>query len=234
MVITNKRVIQTSRHITAHAFCADCEDVFDKGGEAWVLDKLATLKAFPLRDMVLAAPPVVDEPNLKGFYGDSIPGFQTEKLVHLAMGIFWKAAARTWNVIDGPLPRLELGPYKEPIRRFVLGELSFPQHMYLVTFLDSGTPPLIATNAPRRYQGKGCHVFGFYMNGLAYWLFVGKSAHAEVGGCCFSTAPGHPIFVISDAAQLMLGGLQNEVTRRRMSRGVMKTYEAWKALSDKK
>jgi hypothetical protein len=57
MVMTGKRIFQSSRQITAHAFCTDCEDRLNSGGEAWVLDKLATLSAFPLRDMVLTSPP---------------------------------------------------------------------------------------------------------------------------------------------------------------------------------
>jgi len=233
MVITRKRVIQTSRHITAHAFCADCEDVFDKGGEAWVLDKLATLTAFPLRDMVLAAPPVVDDPNIKGVYCDSILVFQTEQLVHLAMGIFWKATARSWNVIDGPLPQLELGPYKEPIRQFVLGAIPFPQNIQLIAFLDSGTPPFVATTSPRRYRESECHMFGLYLNGLQYWLFVGKNARAQVGDSCLATAPGHPIFVVPDAGQFMSAGFGDAAKGRRISTGVMRTFELWKALENK-
>src|SRR5580692_12010740 len=62
MVVTAKRVFQSSRHITAHAFCGDCEDIFNKNGESWVMDKLATLAAFPLREMILNASPIEVEP----------------------------------------------------------------------------------------------------------------------------------------------------------------------------
>ena len=69
MVLTSKRIFQSSRlKITAHAFCADCEDRFDRNGEGWVLNKLANLSTFPLRDMITAAPPLIDEGDFTGLF----------------------------------------------------------------------------------------------------------------------------------------------------------------------
>jgi hypothetical protein len=46
MMLTPKRIIQSLRQITAHAFCHACEQIFNCGGEAWLLDKLATLRSY--------------------------------------------------------------------------------------------------------------------------------------------------------------------------------------------
>lgn len=234
MMVTAKRVIQTSRHIKAHAFCGDCEDIFNRGGETWVLDKLATLTAFPLRDMVHSSPPLADEPNIKLFSCDTIPGFQSEKLVHLGMGIFWKSAVRTWNVLDGPLPRIELGPYEEPLRQFVFGSAPFPTNVHLVVFLDAKETPFIATTPPRRFEQEGCHLYGFYMNGLQYWMGVGKGSPAKFKDSCIATAPGHPLFLVRDAGKSMFAFFIDAAKNTVKSKGVMKTFEQWKAMRNMK
>jgi hypothetical protein len=225
MVLTEKRIIQSSRQITSHAFCGNCEDRFNRGGEAWTLDKLATLTAFPLRDMVVASTPEIDEPDFKVFACDKIPNFQFEKIIHLALGLFWKSAAHTWNVIDGPAPRIELGPYEEPIRQFVHGTGPFPKNVCLGTFLDTSTPPLIAVTPPRRFQLEGAHLFIFYMNGLHCSLCVGKRAGALFGGACMASRAGHPIFLVPDAGESMLAVLQKSVKGSRPSRRLLKTIE---------
>ena len=233
MMITAKRVIQSSRQITAHTFCAGCEAIFNNGGEAWVLHKLATLTVFPLRDMVLTSPPMIDESDFKVFSCDRIAGFQTEKVVHLAMGIFWKATVGTWNITDGPPPRIELGPYEEPIRQFVLGAGPFPTYVCLVAFLDASTPPLIAITPPRRFRREEFHLFAFYMNGLQCLLCVGKKAPLQFWDSCMATAPHHPIFLVPEAGNSMFEVMKPFTTKSRPSKGILKTFEQWKTLRGK-
>lgn len=229
MIVTNKRVIQSSRQITAHAFCSDCEDRFNKGGESWVIGKLATLSEFPLREMVLKSPPIHDEPDFKAFSCGRIPELRSEKIIHFAVGMFWKAAARTWNMVDGSVPQLELGPYEEPIRKFVHGSGPFPRHLCLIVFLDSKTPPVIALTPPQRFAHEQCHLFGFYINGAQCWLCVGKSAPACFQASCIATGRDHAIFVLPDAGKSMFAIVKEAAKTSVPSRGVMRTFEQWKS-----
>jgi hypothetical protein len=230
MVLTSKRIFQSSRQITAHAFCADCEDRFDRNGEGWVLNKLANLSTFPLRDMITAAPPLIDEGDFKAYSCDSVPGFRLDCIVHLAVGLFWKSAARTWNMIDGPAPRIQLGPYEESVRQFVLGTGAFPKNVCLVAYVDLSSPPLIAVTPPRQYRNDAFHLFVFYMNGLQFSLCVGKQAPLKFGEGCIATGPSHPIFLIPDAGKNMFAVLKELVRQSRPSKGILRTLEQWKAL----
>jgi len=67
MVMTSKKIFQSSRQITGRNLCSDCEHLLNEGGEMWVVDKLATLSSFPLRDMVYRAPTLFNEPDFKVF-----------------------------------------------------------------------------------------------------------------------------------------------------------------------
>jgi hypothetical protein len=234
MVMTGKRVFQSSRQITAHVFCADCEDIFNRRGETSVLNKLATPEVFPLRDMVAASPAILDESDFKAFSCDAIPGFPTDRLVHLALGIFWKGAVHTWKILDGELPRLELGPYEETIRHFVCGTGPFPKEVCLMVYLDSSTPPLIATTPPRRFRRDDFYLFAFYMNGMQCCLCVGKQAPVEFSDACMATGPGHPIFLVPEAGNTMFATLKPFTKNSTLSKGIRKTFAQWKTRRDKK
>lgn len=233
MVMTSKRVFQSSRQIKAQTFCEDCEDQFNKGGESWVLDKLATLTDFPLREMVIASGAVFEEPDFRAFSCDCTPGFKVEKLVHFAVGIFWKSAACKWNMSDGPVNRIVLGPYEEPIRQFVHGSAPFPMDVCLVTYLDSSLPPLIAITPPRQFKSKSFHLFGFYINGLQCLLCVGKQAPIEFTEACIASGPGHPVFLVPDAGNKMFAVLKPFTKNSKLSKNIRKTFEQGKTRQGK-
>ena len=165
--------------------------------------KLATLTAFPLRDMALATIPINDEPDFKAFSCDAIPDFQVQKIVHLALGIFWKSAVRTWNMIDGAINRIDLGPYQEPVRQFLYGTGPFPENMYLMAYLDASNPPLVAMSSPRRFLSEKFHLFIFYLNGLQCVLLVGKQIPEDYRASCIASAPDHPIFLVPSLGETM-------------------------------
>ena len=233
MVMTGKHIFQSSRQITTEALCRDCEGRFNSGGEAWMVDRLATLTAFPLRDMVLASQPILKEPDFAAFSCDRIPDFKLEKLLHFALGLFWKSAAITWPMRDGPVNRIELGPYLEPLREFVLGTAPFPKGMCLIAFLDSSTPPLVAMTPPRQFNNEFFHLFVFYVNGLQCMLCVGKRAPAEFWHSCIATAPGHPIFLLPEAGNKMFAVMKPYTKNSVPSKRILQTLEDWKKLRGK-
>ena len=233
MVMTGKHIFQSSRQITTAALCRACEDRFNSGGETWMLDKLATLSAFPLRDVVIASPPAYEEPDFAAFSCDLVPDLKLDKLVHFALGLFWKSAAITWPMRDGPVNRIDLGTYLESLRQFVIGTGPFPHSMCLVTFLDSGTPPLVAMTPPHKFENKLFHLFVFYINGLQCMLCVGKLARAELGNSCIATAPGHPIFLVPEAGNKMFAVMKPYTKNSTPSKGILRTLEYWKKLRGK-
>ncbi len=199
MVMTSKKIFQSSRQITGRNLCSDCEHLLNEGGEMWVVDKLATLSSFPLRDMVYRAPTLFNEPDFKVFACEALPEFRIDKLVHFAAGLFWKSAACTWPMVNGPVNQIDLGPYKDALRQFVVGTAPFPKHMCLIIYLDANTTPLIAMTPPRKFKSESFHLFAFYVHGLQCLLCVGKMAGGVVGHFCAATAQGRPIFVVPDA-----------------------------------
>jgi hypothetical protein len=228
MVMTSRVILQSSKQITNYAFCADCEDVFNKGGESWVVNKLATIESFPLRDRVNAIAPQIDEPGFKVFSAGTVPSFKIDKLVHFSLGIFWKSAACTWKILGTTVNTIDLGPYKEPIRQFLLGRESFPKHVGLVTYLDSNRPPLIAMTPPRRFRNESFHLFGFYINGMECLLCVGRGFQATHGDFCIASAPSNPIFLMSDVGNNFFDTMKPFTEKSHRARNLIRTLEEYK------
>ena len=99
--------------------CSDCEGRFQVR-ETYVADLAYASEGEPLILNVLGVTPRgrASEPTI------SIPvgSLDTDKLAYFAASVFWRAAVATNNEFE----KLELGPYREELRRYLLGELPFP------------------------------------------------------------------------------------------------------------
>src|SRR5919109_2834716 len=132
VIMTSKILMQTSRQVQHALLCRRCEDVLNKGGENWLLPLLATVDGkFPLLDIIERLRPDVVDGELRVYAASRNPEIKIEKLIHFLMGVFWKASIHSWTG-DSKTPRIELGPYRERVRIFLLGETGFPQNMGLV------------------------------------------------------------------------------------------------------
>src|SRR5260370_259041 len=57
------------------------------------------------------------------------------KLAHFALGMVWKTSVTDWVGVDGYTRRLDLGPYEDPIRRYLLGDAPFPKHCFVHVYV---------------------------------------------------------------------------------------------------
>ncbi|HEX8881806.1 MAG TPA: hypothetical protein VF749_17310 [Candidatus Acidoferrum sp.] len=110
VVMTSRIVMQTSRQVQTPLLCLDCEDVLNKGGENWLLPLLATVDGkFPLLDIIERFEPDVPDGELRIYASSRNPAIKIEKLIHFAMGVFWKASIHSWRG-DSKELQIDLGP----------------------------------------------------------------------------------------------------------------------------
>lgn len=94
--MTSTVVMQTSRQHQHPLLRLECEDVLNKGGENWLIPLLATIdKKFPLLDIIEQLEP--DEVDTEGsmFAASRNPAIEVDKIIHFAMGVFWKASVHS-------------------------------------------------------------------------------------------------------------------------------------------
>lgn len=180
--MTPATTVLTSHQLQAQLLCRECEARFERGGEGWTIPRLWKAGGtFRLREILAAGEPAGQRNDLRVYLGHGVPGFEVDRLVYFAASVFWRAGARRWN--DGPDEHhIELGPYMEPLRRFLMGESPFPDGMTMSILLTSKddapgnqivSPPALRgrTTSYRRYQ--------FDVPGVRFALYVGKELPAE-------------------------------------------------------
>jgi hypothetical protein len=169
-------VIPTNRHLKAYLLCLECENILSKGGETWVCPRLGWAnRSFPLYDLLRVAGGFYDDEKGEGiFYAGNNPAIDIEKLTHFALGIFWKAAVHSWKGGESA-PMIELGPYEEPIRRWLKGEGVFPDDVTIDFVVSRPQRMQIALNQPVEIpKDNKLRLYMFHMVGAQFALTLEK------------------------------------------------------------
>ena len=212
VLITKAVVMRTSRQTRDRVLCLGCEDLLNRSGESWLLPLLATAEGtFPFYDLVSGVPADITLPDGAAYSTVRNPKIHRGKLAHFALGIFWKASAYSWSG-NSQLPRIELGPYREPLRNFILGIGPFPKEMSLVVGVLPSPVKLISFCEPYEATKSSFRTFCLYVPGILFLLYVGKTLSDDVRRSCFVANELHPI-VVSDFSRQIVSMLR-EVTER--------------------
>jgi hypothetical protein len=96
------RMIETSQQMKEYLLCWDCEQLLREKGEDWILGRVARNgNASPLFATLSQRTPFQVEPGpdeLRIYATSGLPEFERDKIIHFALGVFFKAAAHTWRM----------------------------------------------------------------------------------------------------------------------------------------
>jgi hypothetical protein len=99
MLITQKGSTQTSRQIRNHVLCRNCEHLFIKNGENYVMTQVFDGKSrkFPLLDALHTSTPSWPGPDSVGYDLAATPAIDRDKLGYFALSVFWRASVHIWR-----------------------------------------------------------------------------------------------------------------------------------------
>lgn len=187
-------VVPTDRQTQDYLLCTECEDVLNKRGERWVSDKLATWeRRFPLYDALTKLPALFNEHGMAMYLAEQNPKIEVDKLIHFAMGLFWKASVHPWKA-GTTNPRIDLGPYSEEIRKWLRNESKFPGFIYLVVVEEKPQKAQITINEPYEAVRQGWRTFLLHVPGVLCMLAVGKVVDESIRTLAI-TNTGNPVNV---------------------------------------
>jgi hypothetical protein len=211
-LLTNTTAVQTSSQMTAPLLCRPCEQRFSRNGENWTLRHcLQKDRNFPLAAILASrSPDICSPPNpTKLYFASNIPEINSSALTYFAASIFWRGSIHPWSA-DGSIP-VELGPFRERFRRYLLEQEPFPTHACLWLIVREGKEIDRITYAPLGARQDKLHVYKFPMPGFAFMLTVSKNIPQGHRNKCFVHGLGNPIIVTS----LIEGLLLDEATKMR-------------------
>jgi len=180
----------TDKQVQDYLLCGACEDRLGRV-ENWVVSNcLQEDGSFPFRDAVFAVPrhPETDDVAL----GAYLKGAELETLAYFAASMLWRAAVHRWGQFGSDVT-VDLGPYEEKFRQYLLGKTGFPPETVLGIFVagKANYQDQFAT-APVPLDVKGYHQYTFAIPGIKFSILVGKTLPGNVrAGCSLRSIEGY-------------------------------------------
>lgn len=215
VVINADVAIKSSKQVKDYLLCGDCEALFSKNGEQWVVENCWHAETdFPLRKALEGATPICEwKSGMRIYAGAGIAEAGVTPLLYFAASIFWRGAAHDWSPIAGKKPlRLTLGDCEEMLRLFLLGDGPFPKNSSLVVTVssetDDGANELILFPWMSN-DGEAFRQYRFVIPGIAFQLFIGEGIPPEIAALSTAHRAENPIylgsheFVQKDGAKLI-------------------------------
>ncbi len=218
--IGNGRMIQSSLQMTASLLCHRCEDRFNCRGEKWMLSQCFQPKSgkFSLYTDLINQPELLRVRGDVYYAGRQLP--RVSSLVYFAMSVFWRAAAHRWKLREEKC-HIELGPYTESIRLFLMDQGPIPTNTAIITLLAAPNTARPIAHFPIQSGGAtdGFRTFEFLIPGVNFVLFVGKRVPADFMKLCTASSPERVIgvsnkVVENECLRVMRSGMPNEMSKR--------------------
>lgn len=183
IMMTPKVIMATQRQLWAHLLCGGCEQRLNKFGETPVLRWLDNGKTFPLLERMRLSCALKEERGVVTFSGTAM-GVDTEPLAYFSLGLLWKGAVYQWKTVEGQTTTVNVGPYEESIRKYLLGDTGFPEGVFVLLAVceDKGSRGMIF--APTLVAGTAHQMFSILIRGLWFHIIVDKNAAAGNKNLC--------------------------------------------------
>ncbi len=168
----------------------------------------------------MAASKPIDANDKFAYYSSvKIPEINIDALVYFAVSMFWRGSAHTWRNVSGYMEGIELGPFEEPIRRFLVGD-KFPADTVILVTVWPTKDVLPAAYTPRRGRAPGYHCFNFVIPGLEFKLLTGRLIPAELRAVCSYGSPERIIFSAMSVVSETIEAFTMLASNSRVSKGL--------------
>lgn len=183
----NRRgVYPLSKQLKDYLLCEKCEQLLRERGEDWATANCCRDDGtFRALDLLRSATPISDDTKIQIYSGGDVSGFDLQAIVYFGMSVFWRAAVHEWRD-NYQVTHIDLGPFEERIRRYLLGG-PFPRDVALVFRVIADPDVARAAYPPVSGKASGFHYHKFIVSGFAFILFAGSKIPQE--SLKASTAP---------------------------------------------
>jgi len=188
IMMTPQLVIPTDRQLWAHLLCYDCEQHFRANGEDLAMRLVQRKNSFSLLARLELALPEETDGKIKVYSGRRV-GVDTDKLAYFALSVMWRSGVRKWETLRQQTSGIELGPYLEPIREYLVGTAGFPSGMavLLTVATDFGSQNMVL--APWRSRLSAYPSYGLLTRGIWFRAFMHPNLPSAVRErCCVGSA----------------------------------------------
>lgn len=184
----------TDKQISDHVLCGDCEHRFGEVENWMSRQHLQHDGSFPLRDSVVAQPPLCDDPG-HGVVSGKAAKIDAGRYVYFASSILWRAGAHVWGKgLDRVT--IDLGSYEEQLRLYLLGQTPFPADIVIGMFVaaKADTKDQFATT-PVPLNVRGYHRYELIIPGIQFAIMLGQRMPEEARSSCLLRSAENLVFL---------------------------------------
>jgi len=195
-VRTPKIILGSDRQIHEYLLCRDCEQLFSRKGEDYVLRLVKQSDVnFPLLTMLNRHIPIAEGPNNGSVFSGSEVGIDSGKLGYYALSMFWRGSVHAWKTLNQQTTSVHLASKdQEAVRKFLIGETGWPPG--IIVQVTACTDLISQDNvlAPVNWENDayvGCSMVVF---GLHFELVCGVPPGSRDWNLCCVNSPARVIF----------------------------------------
>jgi len=197
VAVNSQMMRPTVKQTKAYLLCETCEGNLSKNGERITVPLLSKVDGpFPLYERLIKQQPIQITESMSVYAGANNLEIDVPKLVHFAMGIFWKASVHSFGS-GSDRPRIDLGQDGEALRLFLRGEAPLPDHIALAIAVESGPTRFPAMIDPFPGYNLDFKNFFFYVPGMQMQMYIGdKVWESPSAKYCINVNTEAPILLV--------------------------------------
>ncbi len=206
VMVTSKHAGQSSRQITAHELCWDCEQLFRQNGEDWMAQQVFQGAEFPLLNRLKLAMADWEQSDHAAYSGTACC-IDTAKLVYFGASILWRSSLRHWTVGSTETTTVDLGPLQESLRKFLLDQTAFPGDGVVIVTLCTDFESQGCCFPPCAIRDGIVQGYALLMLGVYFRFFFGPNVPSDFRRYCCVHSPRQRIIDHSKPSQRSYGHL---------------------------
>jgi hypothetical protein len=184
---------KSSEQARRHVLCSDCEQRLNRLGEKWILRHCYRGRGvFRLRTELRKRTPLGPVSEIEAY---SASMEEVAILAYFSLSTVWRASLCDWPARGRTYHSIDLGPYQEQLRRYLLGESDVPSNIALIVTLSQMAIPVLAFNLPVSYRADGCRCHGFHIPGMSFVIAIAKGMPGSWPDICIFRNPLRPIII---------------------------------------
>jgi hypothetical protein len=184
---------KSSEQARRHILCFDCEQRFNRNGEKWVLQHCYRGRGvFPLREDLRKRAPLGPISEVEA-YSASVE--EVAILAYFSLSVVWRASLCDWPARGRTYESIDLGPYQEQIRKYLLGKSQIPPNIELIVTLSQLGIPVLAFNLPVSYRVDGIRCYSFHIPGISFVIPIARGISSSWLDICLLRSALRPIII---------------------------------------
>ncbi|MGH9775981.1 MAG: hypothetical protein ACRD50_13660 [Candidatus Acidiferrales bacterium] len=216
LIFNSNGVQQDSKQVSDYLLCRDCEQRLNQNGEDWFLKFCWRKDQFALATTLeTARHHKILHSQVKVYHAAEIPQVNMTALTYFAASMYWRASVHQWQIAGAKSQPIQLGPYQELLRKFLMRKAQFPSNCILLVFVPENKTAVTGVSLTP-YGGRidSHHAYNLVVLGVGFRLLVGKQISSKLRSMCFVTGVGNPILRtdnLEGAIKTWIAGFRSDV-----------------------